>query len=453
LDEKLYKMRVVIPKELVNAKDPETGFIIQTSSSTGARNNADFTRVSIATTDYGYNKNPRFISTCSVASNTVTVISELPHNLQTGDLVAIKSVKSTTNTTGENNLGYNGVFQVSVSDDVTFKYSTTDVFGVAHTPGTFTSDVNVRDIDLPRFERNDMQGNLYVYRNEIISPYVYNVQDGIYHLYVLDANNAIPSEFTNLKFSQSPVDLYPQLDRDNVDANPRAAKSFAKRSPIGDVITNDLKKSITREASDLMLKNIGIGLTISSVVSNSGIATITFGRNHGLAGIATYSSLTGGTGHTNGTFYNVKLYNEAGLVNWDGATAKVVVSGGSVVGVDIQAGGSGYVSGETLYFDTAKIGGTADASIAINNAGISTNIGDVIQFTGAGTTADGYYRITSVGSATTISVAKTSGDPTIHQQSVWILSRTFSFNYWNFLRFSNRNFHIYYIRCSRIGCW
>lgn len=413
LDEKLYKIRVVIPKELVNAKDPETGFIIQTSSSTGARNNADFTRVSIATTDYGYNKNPRFISTCSVASNTVTVISELPHNLQTGDLVVIKNVKSTTNTTGENNVGYNGLFQVSVSDDVTFSYSTTDVFGVAHTPGTFTSDVNVRDIDLPRFERNDMQGNLYVYRNEIISPYVYNVQDGIYHLYVLDANNAIPSEFTNLKFSQSPVDLYPQLDRDNVDANPRAAKSFAKRSPIGDVITNDLKKSITREASDLMLKNIGIGLTISSVVSTSGIATITFGRNHGLAGIATYSSLTGGTGHTNGTFYNVKLYNEAGLVNWDGATAKVVVSGGSVVGVDIQAGGSGYVSGETLYFDTAKIGGTADASITINNAGISTNIGDVIQFTGAGTTADGYYRITSVGSATTISVAKTSGDPTI----------------------------------------
>jgi microcystin-dependent protein len=413
LDEKLYKVRVVIPKELVNSKDPENGFIIQTSSSTGARNNADFTRISIASTDYGYNKNPRFISTCSAVSNTVTVISELPHNLQTGDIVAIKSVKSTTNTTGEYNLGYNGLFQISVTDDVTFEYSTTDVFGVAHTPGTFTSDVNVRNIELPRFERNDMQGNLYVYRNEVISQYVYNVQDGIYHLYVLDANNAVPSEFTNLKFSQLPVDLYPQLDRDNVNANPPSAKSFAKRSPIGDVVTNDLKKSITREASDLMLKSVGIGLTISSVVSTSGIATITFGRNHGFAGIVTYSSLTAGASYSNGTYYNVKLLNGSQTGSWGGATAKVVVSGGSVTSAEIIAPGSGYSAG-ALYFDQTRIGaGNGAARFNVVTSGISTNIGDVIQLTGAGTTSDGYYRINSVGSATTISIAKTSGDPTI----------------------------------------
>jgi hypothetical protein len=414
LDEKLYKIRVVIPKELTNAKDPENGFIIQTSSSTGARNNADFTRTSIASTDYGYNKNLRLIASCSVGSNIVTVISELPHNLQTGDIVIVKNVTCTNNAAGEDNVGYNGRFQVTVTDDVTFRYSTTDTFGIAHTPGTFNNNVNVRDINLPRFERNDLQGNLYIYRNEIISPYTYNTQDGIYHLYVLDANNAIPLEFTNLKYSQSPVDLYPQLDRDNVEANPPAAKTFAKRAPIGDVTTNDLKKSITREATDLMLTDIGIGLTISSVSSTSGIATITFGRNHGLAGIVTYSTLTGGSGHTSGTFYNVKLYNEVGLSNWDGATAKVVVSGaGAVVGVDIQAGGSGYADGETLYFDTAKIGGTANAYVTIATAGISTNIGDVVQFTGAGTTSDGYYRITSIPAKNQIAIAKTNGDPTV----------------------------------------
>ena len=415
LDEKLYKLRVVIPKELSNAKDPENGFIIQTSSSTGARNNADFTRTSIASTDYGYNKNLRFIASASVDSNAgiVTAVSELPHNLQTNDIVVIKNVTCTNNAAGEDNVGYNGRFQVTVTDDVTFRYSTTDTFGIAHTPGTFNNNVNVRDINLPRFERNDLQGNLYIYRNEVVSPYIYNTQDGIYHLYVLDASNAIPLEFTNLKYSQSPVDLYPQLDRDNVEANPPAAKTFAKRAPIGDVTTNDLKKSITREATDLMLKDIGIGLTISSVSSTSGIATITFGRNHGLAGIVTYSTLTGGSGHTSGTFYNVKLYNEVGLSNWDGATAKVVVSGaGAVVGVDIQAGGSGYTDGETLYFDTAKIGGTANAYVTIATAGISTNIGDVVQFTGAGTTSDGYYRITGV-STNTVSIAKTDGDPTI----------------------------------------
>ena len=47
LDEKIYKFRVVIPKELPNAKTPESGFIIQESSTTGVRDSADFTLSSI----------------------------------------------------------------------------------------------------------------------------------------------------------------------------------------------------------------------------------------------------------------------------------------------------------------------------------------------------------------------------------------------------------------------
>jgi len=413
LDEKLYKVRVVIPKEIPNGKDPENGFIIQTSSSTGARNDADFTRTSIASTDYSYNKNPRFISSCTVSSNRVTVVSELPHNLQTGDIVIIKNVTSTDNTSGADNVGYNGIFEVGVTDDVTFNYSTTDRFGVAHTPGTFTNDVNVRDTNLPRFERNDMQGNLYVYRTEVISPYSYGEQDGIYHLYVLNASNAITTEFTNLKYSQLPNDLYPQLDRDNVDDNPLPSRTFAKRSPIGEVITNDLKKSITKEATDLLLRDVGIGLTISSVSSSPTSATITFGRNHGLAGIVTYSSLTAGASYSNGTYYNVKLLNGSQTGTWNGATAKVVVSGGSVTSAEVIAPGSGYSAG-ALYFDQTRIGaGNGAARFNVVTAGITTNVGDVIQFTGAGTTSDGYYRITSVGSATAVSVAKTANDPTI----------------------------------------
>ena len=55
----------------------------------------------------------------------------------------------------------------------------------------------------------------YIYRNEIITPYIKDVQDGIYHLFVLHADNPIPTEFTGLKYGQNVVDLYPQLDRDN----------------------------------------------------------------------------------------------------------------------------------------------------------------------------------------------------------------------------------------------
>ena len=417
LDEKLYKLRVVIPKELPNAKNPEIGFVIQETSTTGQRTDTDFTKTSIGSSEYQYKKNPRFIASCSVVSSTVTVISELPHNLQVNDVVIVRNVKCTNNTSGAENLGYNGRFTVSgVSDAYTFTYSTTDLNSVLHNPGTFTSDVNTRNVNLPRFERNDLQSNLYVYRSEVISPYINDWQDGVYHVYALNANNAIDNEFTNLKFGQLPTDLYPQLDRDNVDANPPTAKTYAKRSPIGVVVTNDLKKSITRETADLTLKSLGIGKEIASVTPTSaGLSTITFSRFHGLSGIVTYSSLTGGSGHTNGTYYNVRLYNEVGLSNWDGATAKVVVSGAgnSVTSAEIISGGSGYTNGETLYFDNAQIGGTVDASITIATSGISTNIGDVVQVTGIGTTTDGYYRIASVPSSTSVALAKTAGDPEI----------------------------------------
>merc|ERR1712139_206531 len=85
IDEKLYKFRVVVPKEFDNAKNPEEGFIIQESGSTAARSNADFTLSTISSSDYDYKRNQRFISTCTEASNVVTAITELPHDLDVGD--------------------------------------------------------------------------------------------------------------------------------------------------------------------------------------------------------------------------------------------------------------------------------------------------------------------------------------------------------------------------------
>ena len=416
IDDKLYKFRVVIPKELVNAKDPESGFIIQESSTTGVARSTDFTRTSIGSTDYGLLKNTRFISTCSASGSNVTVVSELPHNIQVGEVVNIRKVRSSDNTVGADNVGFNGRFTVTnVTDTFTFTYSSTNLnTNNSQTPGAFVDNTGTRDQNLPRFERNDWKGNLFIYRNEVISPYIYNQQDGIYHLYVLNSSNAVSEEFTSLKFNQLPSDLYPQLDRDNVQSNPPAAKTFAQRSPIGGVVTNDLKKSITRESADLMMKEIGIGLTISSVSAVSGgISTITFPRHHGLSGIVT-GSITPGASYTNGTYYNVKLLNGSSTGSWNGATAKVVVStAGTVASVDIISPGSGY-SAAALYFDQTKIGaGNGAARYTITTAGISTNINDVVQITGAGTTVDSYYRITSIGSSISVAIAKTAGDPQI----------------------------------------
>jgi len=418
IDEKLYKFRVVIPKEFENAKDPEEGFVIQESSTTGARANADFTATSISSSDYEYNRNPRFISTCSVSSGTVTAISELPHDLNVGDKIIIRNVTSSDNTAGTIDIGYNGTFEVaSVTNDKTFTYSTTDVNGKVHTPGTFTNNTSIRSTSLPRFERNDWKGNYYVYRNDVIVPHRYNVQDGVYHVYVLNSDNAVPTEFTDYKYSQSVSDLYPQLDRDNPNDNPPASKSYAKRYPLGEVVTNNLKNSITRETADKLLQDFSVGIAISTATASSvGISTITLSKEHNLNGIISVDALNGGSGYTPAsgisTYYNVKLFND-GTSTWDGATAKVVVNNGAVTSAEIITGGSGYTNGEELDFDTAVIGGGTGAGVTITSAGISTAVGNTIQITGVGTATGGFYRITGIPAKNQISIGLTAGDPAV----------------------------------------
>jgi len=410
LDEKIYKIRIVIPKETSKAKNPESSFVIQQTSSTGIT-----TGLSVITaSNYEFNKNPSLIAKCTRTNTTVTIISELPHNLQVGDGIIVKNITDSTYTTAVSDRGSNGTFVVeSVVDDMTFTYITPDSYG---SNLVFTNDTTNRSITSPRFERNNLQSNLYIYRNEVISEYIDGIQDGVYHFYVLSADKAVPTEFTNIKYSQTPVDLYPQLDRDNVNDNPTSAKSFAKRSPLGEVVTNDLKKSITKESTDTLFTSFGVGLDVSGVSNaNTTSPTITFAKRHGLAGIVTYSSLVAGATYVNGTYQNVKLLNTSQSGTWKGATAKVVVSGGgSITSAEIVSSGSGYSNNESLFFDASVVGnGDGVARFNIATSGISAAIGNVVQFTGAGTTSDTYHRITAVNADNTIGIARTVGDSVI----------------------------------------
>ena len=425
LDEKIYKVRVVVPKELSNAKTPENGFVIQESSSTGYRgiDNTDFNKGTItAADDYDYNRNPSFISTCSFNSSTVTVRTELPHNLITGDSVIIRNVTDSLINTGIGtfNKGYNGTFTATVVDSMTFTYGLTN-----QTPGGFTNDVGIRTDVSPRFERNDLQSNFYVYRNEVIQEYEDGERDGVYHLYVANADNSVSNEFTTLKYSQNIVDLYPQLDRDNINDSPASAKTYAKVSPLGEVVTNDLKKSITRETADKLVTKLGIGLDISSIADASTTTPdITFGRSHGLHGIVEASISNAGSGFTANTeFFNVRLLND-GTTVWDGATARVTTNSSGEVGiVTIMSPGSGYTNGEILDLE-----GFSGADVTISSAGISTAVGDVVQFTGAGTTSDTYHRIVAVGATNQISIARTTGDPVItSDQYAYIVGKSVAF--------------------------
>jgi len=419
LDEKIYKLRYVIPKELENGRAPSEGFIIQESSSTSVRENSDFSLTTLTREDYDYDRNPKFITTCTFSSGTatVTVRADATHDLKVGDKIIVTNAQSTTNATGTKNIGYNGTFEVSaITNDKTFSYSSTDIFGVTHNPGTFTSNINIRTKDLPRFSRSDIIDNFYVYRAEVVTPYIYNVQDGVYYLYVLNSGNAIPVEFTDFKYSQRVSDLYPQQDRDNYDDNPAATKTFAKRHPKGDVSTNDLKRSITRETLDRFIDAFSHGRKITGVSDSGTSATLTFDGEHQLGGLKAYTTLNGGSGHANGTYYNVRLFNSNAAPSsavWDGATANVTVSGGSVTAATLAEAGSGYTDGEQLYFDSSVIGGTPQANIVINSVGIATAVDSYVQVTGIGTTAGGYFRITAASNKSQISIAKTAGDPLI----------------------------------------
>jgi hypothetical protein len=420
LDEKLYKIRVVIPKEIFNAKNPEDSFIIQESSTTGLRSNSDFNLSVITERDYNYNRNPRFITNCTYTSgnNLVTVTTDLPHNLRSGNEVLIKNVLSSTNPSATDNVGYNGIFVVNtVVDTFTFTYFAVDLAGITHIPGTFTSNTNVRNSDLPRFQKYDLKTNYYIYKNDVISPYIFNVQDGIYHLYVLNSSNKVPVEFTNSTYKQNIVDLYPQLDKDNVNDNPSSAKTFAKRSPVGDVTTNDLKKSIIRETLDKFAVDFGFGNLITGISTSystptKGTAILTLERDHGLNGIVTYTSLSPGSGYNNGVYYNVRIF-DVGTTNWRGARATVGVSGGQVNNVDITHKGSGYVSGNILEFDRSIIGFGVGAQITINNTCISNSVGNSLQITGIGTTAGGQYLVVNVPSKNQVTIGVTAGDPKI----------------------------------------
>ena len=453
LDEKIYKLRVVVPKESDNAKNPEEGFILQESSTTGIRSDISPTLQNINSDDYEYKRNYRFISTCSESSDIVTMVSVAPHDLEVGERIFVRNCTdddANGTSTGVFDKGYNGSFTVaSIVDDKTFTYNARDTEGVVHSIGNFTSTTTTdasRTTTSPRFERNDNKKNLYIYRNETITPYIKDTQDGIYHLFVLHADNQVTEEFTDLKFGQNVVDLYPQLDRDNNHSNPPSAVSFAKRNPVGDVATDDLRKSITRETTDKVLKNIGYGRRVTGVSTsfsspNVGSATITFDRPHGFGSLKFASISVNGANHTNGTFHGIKLFDE-GTSNWRGARASVVIAGGQVGVVTITEGGSGYApsGSQVLDIDRQFIGGNSatQAKITITDAhgssGISTNIGDSIQFTGIGTASDGLYRIASVPSTTQISVAltATSPRPQINQYainlgpSVEIASETFS---------------------------
>ena len=404
LNSRIYKLRYVVPKEFSNAKAPSKNFVLQESKTV-----SEETTIS----DVNSNRNPRVIAGISTSGSTVTITSERPHGLSVNDRVHIKNVKSSTNTAGTDEAGFNGYYYVtSVSGTKTFTYTN------ANDGGAFTDNVSTRGSGLPVFERNEYDTTYTIQEVETVQEYVSGIQDGIYYLTCLIGNiSPTVSDFSSLKFKQNLNYLYPTVDIDNPVNDPEQAVSAASDKLLGKVVVNDPLNSITKEFAINYLTDNRIGFAVTGAISSTaGVSTVYSALDHNLNTITGLGISEAGTGYGAGivtTLYNLSLSGGDG----SGATANVTVSAaGTITAVQIVDGGGAYGVGNTLSVPTGS-GGV----LRINS--INDNIGDVIQVVGIGTTQNrnnsgynGLYKITDVPSSK--SVTYTAGtNPGIYTTS------------------------------------
>jgi hypothetical protein len=406
LIDRAYRIRYVIPKNSpTTARPPLDGYVIQESNNTIGTGTTEivkyFSTTPVTLSNSTDLRNPRFIANANWSGGTANIITELPHDLSVGSQVEVLNITSTNNTTGVANSAYNGKFTVTgISSTKQFSY------GVTSNPGTFTNNTSTRDSTLPRFNRKRLSGTYYIYRSQEIKSYIPNVQDGIYHLTVVNSSNSpVVSPFTGLRFSQPIQNLYPQLNRDNTNSDPKASKSFALSDTVGQVVIDDPQNSITKETIENSLIDFTVGIGITNIISSSGIAhTLYTSTDHGLCGVTYVSISNGGSGYVAGTYYNARLTASTnGGVN---ATAKVIVgAGGTVTTVQIMDGGSAYGIGNTA----SLVGvGTTGSGAVVTIANIYNNVGDCLSISGVSSASyseyNTLYKITGITTAKQINV-------------------------------------------------
>ena len=398
LNDRIYRLRYVIPKEFVNAKEPSVSYILQESSTVGVSSALEYGAVGDTTKQ----RNVKIIANAVYGSNIITFTTEKPHGFNVSDSVNVNKVISSDNPTGVGQSGYNETYTItSVPTTKTFKVTT------AKTLGSFGNQISSRDVNLPTVARSQYRNTYLISSVNTIQSYVSGQKDGIYHLICLDGSispSTSDGTFNSEKLHQNLGNLYPTIDRDNYNSDPTIARSFAVPYNVGEIIVNDSRDSITKESSVNYYKDNRIGFGITNATSNaSGITTVFTNIEHNLNTITTLSITSAGTGYGSGiaTFlHNVPLVGTG--ITGDGATAKIRVSAvGTVTSVEIIDGGSAYGVGNTMRVST----GNAIVSVTT----INSNINSVAEIVGVGTTANrfnsgynGVYRIIEINSTRSI---------------------------------------------------
>jgi len=417
IEDRIYKVRYVIPKEFENARPPQGGFILQETKTVGISTiSFDGNYTLNSNTPPAYLRNEKIISNATVDGNQlVTATTELPHGFIVGDKVKVQKVKSTNNPLGTGLTStYNGSYQVlSVPSTKQFTYQ---ISGVKINPGTYTNLINERDTrqerdQIPLVSREQYSGNYFIYRVNTIKNHIPGTddgQDGIYNLTVL-ASNVSPSatvgyEISQKAFNQDIRNLYPQIDRDNFNADPLESVSYADIRTLGKVVTGDKKKSITKEAINSFVRNTRIGFGITGI-STSGIAgttiTVFTDVEHTLNSLKQVSLSVAGAGYGNTTIYAANLTGGSGA----NGSVRANLAAGTVQSVSIVDPGSAYVVGNTL---TVSATNTVPSLLTVNE--INNNVGDGIELSGFNQeTLNGVYKILSVPSSKSFTIYNPTG--------------------------------------------
>ena len=411
LNDRIFKLRYVIPKEEQEARAPIPGYILQESSTVGVTTASDFTDTIPNATVL---RNLRILKSVDRDSNSgvTTIVSEKPHDLMVGDRVLLRNIKSSGNTVGAANTGYNirrSVVGVTSSKGFEVNFS--------NDPGSFITNVSTRNASLPTFSKETSKATYLVYRIETLKEHEFNKQDGVYHLICIDGSiSPTVNEFGSEKFNQQIENLYPQFDADNFLMNPAPSASFAVASPIGKVVTNNLQYSVTREFTNRYLNSVGSGIAVTFAEgSTQGISTIYLDREHNLNQITSVG--IGSSGFNYGTGISTTLYNAtlqySGAGTGDGATVNIDIdANGGITDVTIVDGGSAYAVNDVLRVvgvqtNPNHIVGT----LTVNKT--SNNIGDAIEVVGVGTSIaryrSGYNGIHTVTAVTPTTISYDNG--------------------------------------------
>tara|TARA_B100000963_G_scaffold164_1_gene163 strand:+ start:7166 stop:12745 length:5580 start_codon:yes stop_codon:yes gene_type:complete len=411
--EKIYRFRYSIPEGSTLAAEPVNGFVLQDSAS--VIDDSKFQDDNASLTSDTDLRTQNSIITASWGSNVGIITTKQPHNLNVGQPVEIKRLRSANNTLGLDGQGFNRLFTVtSVENPKTFKV------GLTTDPGAITKITNIPYTQVDRtvvgsgrtfspfFTRKDYGSKFQIFTNERVQRFTKSSQDGVYDLTILgylNSSNVSPFTDQSIKFGQNVNDFKPRVSPDRRNDDPDAAVSFALRDKIGQVKTNDRSKSITKETVFSFIENTGVGLgvTAASVTGAGAIKdlTIDLSREHAFNGVETISNITGGSNYGTNSGAD-EFYFSVNLVggNGQGATADVTVgAAATITSIDIVDAGSGYAVNDTLTIKGVPfIAPGTDCEVTVS--AIDNKVGDIMQTVGIGSTAyNGINKISQISEA------------------------------------------------------